>query len=85
MLVMCHNTKFDVPDQLIDQFVKDFNSAPGGKYRENVLRIRCAIEEILGIVAKYPDLLFEKDKHTYFLRTLAMKQALEKLGILYDS
>jgi len=85
MLVECYGEEFDIPDLLIDQFLKDFDGLPGGKYREGVVQIRGSIDEILDIVADDPELLYEKEYHNDFIRALAMKQALGELGILYDS
>ena len=85
MQVICYDTEFDVPDLLIDQFMKDFDGLPGGKHREGVRQIRGSIEEILDIVADDPELLYEPEYQTDFIRALAMKQALGELGILYDS
>ena len=85
MLVECYGEEFDIPDLLIDQFLKDFDGLPGGKHREGVLQIRSSIDEILDIVAEDPELLYEKEYLDDFLRALAMKQALGELGILYDS
>jgi hypothetical protein len=85
MLVNCYGEEFDVPDLLIDQFIKDFDGLPGGKHREGVLQIRSSIDEILDIVAEDPELLYEREYLDDFLKALAMKQALGELGILYDS
>jgi hypothetical protein len=85
MLVECYGEEFDVPDLLIDQFLKDFDGLPGGKHREGVLQIRSSIDEILDIVSEDPELLYEKEYLDDFLRALAMKQAMGELGILYDS
>jgi hypothetical protein len=85
MLVECYGEEFDIPDLLIDQFLKDFDGLPGGKHREGVLQIRSSIDEILDIVAEDPELLYEKEYLDDFLRALAMKQAMGELGILYDS
>ena len=85
MLVECYGEEFDVPDLLIDQFLKDFDGLPGGKYREGVLQIRSSIDEILDIISEDPELLYEKEYLDDFLRALAMKQAVGELGILYDS
>ena len=85
MLVECYGEEFDVPDLLIDQFLKDFDGLPGGKHREGVLQIRGSIDEILDIVSEDPELLYEKEFLDDFLRALAMKQAMGELGILYDS
>ena len=85
MLVECYGEEFDVPDLLIDQFLKDFDGLPGGKHREGVLQIRSSVDEILDIVSEDPELLYEKEYLDDFLRALAMKQAMGELGILYDS
>lgn len=85
MLVECYGEEFDVPDLLIDQFMKDFDGLPGGKHREGVLQIREAIDEIIDVVSEDPELLYEKEYLDDFIRALAMKQALGELGILYDS
>ena len=85
MLVECFGEELDIPDLLIDQFIKDFDGLPGGKHREGVLQIRESIGEIIDIVADEPELLYEKEYMDDFIRALAMKQALGELGILYDS
>ena len=78
-------SKFDIPDLLIDKFLKDFETLPGSKYREGVYQLRDNIGEILDIVAEEPDLLHEPEYMADFLRALAMRQAMSNLGILYDS
>lgn len=85
MLVECYGEEFDIPDLLIDQFLKDFDGLPGGKHREGVLQIRGSIDEILDIVSEDPEILYEKEYLDDFIRALAMKQAMGRLGILYDS
>lgn len=85
MQVECYGEEFDVPDLLIDQFLKDFDGLPGGKHRENVLQLRASIDEILDIVSEEPELLYEKEYLEDFIKALAMKQAMGELGILLDS
>ena len=85
MLVEHYGSKFEVPDLLIDNFLKDFDSLPGSGYREGICQIRASIDEILEIVAEEPDIIEEPEYLLDFIRALAMKQALGKLGILYDS
>jgi len=84
-MVSCYGSEFDIPDLLIEKLVFDFNALPGSGYREGVQQIRDAIDEILEIVAIEPDILEEPEYRTDFLRALAMKQAMSKLGILYDA
>lgn len=85
MMVKCYGSEFDVPDLLVDKFVKDFDTLPGSGYREGVYQIRESINEILDIVVEEPEILHEPEYLTDFIRALAMRQAMEKLGILLDS
>lgn len=84
-MVEHYGSEFEVPDLLIDKFLKDFDSLPGSGYREGVCQIRDSIDEVLEIVEEEPDILEEPEYLLDFIRALAMKQALGKLGILYDS
>lgn len=85
MKVRCYDSEFDVPDLLIDKFFKDFETLPGSGYREGVCQLRNTISEILDVVTEEPEILHEPDYQVDFIRALAMKQAMGKLGILYDA
>jgi len=85
MMVECYGSEFEVPDLLVNKFLKDFETLPGSGYREGVYQLRESIYEILDVVADDPELLHEPDYHTDFIRALAMKQAMGELGILLDS
>ena len=85
MMVECYGSEFEVPDLLIDKFLKDFDTLPGSGYREGVYQIRESIDEILDIVAEDPDIIEEPEYLTDFIKALAMKQAMGELGILYDA
>lgn len=85
MMVEHYGSEFEIPDLLIDKFLKDFDSLPGSGYREGICQIRDSIDEVLEIVEEEPDILEEPEYLLDFIRALAMKQALGKLGILYDS
>jgi hypothetical protein len=78
-------SEFDIPDLLINKFSKDFDSLPGSGYREGVQQLRDCIDEILDVVAEEPEILEEREYMTDFLRALAMRQAMNGLGILYDA
>ena len=84
-MVEHYGSEFEIPDLLIDKFLKDFDSLPGSGYREGICQIRDSIDEVLEIVAEEPDIIEEPEYLTDFIRALAMKQAMDKLGILYDS
>jgi len=85
MMVEHYGSEFEVPDLLIDKFLKDFDSLPGSGHREGICQIRDSIDEVLEIVEEEPDILEEPEYLLDFIRALAMKQAMGKLGILYDS
>ena len=85
MKVEFYGSEFDIPDLLIDKFSKDFDALPGSGYREGVQRLRDCIDDILDVVAEEPDILEEHEYMTDFLRALAMRQAMNNLGILYDA
>lgn len=85
MKIECYGEEFEIPDLLIDKFVKDFNSLPGSGYREGICQIRESIGDILDIVSEDPEMLYEPEYLSDFFRALAMKQAMDNLGILYDS
>ena len=85
MLVQYYGSEFEIPDLLINKFLKDFSSLPGGSYREGVHQIRNSIEEITDMIAEDPEILHEPEYLSDFLKALAMKQALQNLGIFYDA
>ena len=85
MMVEYFGSEFDIPDLLINKFAKDFDSLPGSGYREGVQQLRDCIDEILDVVAEEPEILEEAEYMTDFLRALAMRQAMNNLGILYDA
>ena len=85
MIIEYFDAQFDIPDLLIDKFAKDFDGLPGGRYREGVDQIRSSIDEILGLISEEPELLHETEYLADFVSALAMKQAMSKLGILYDA
>ena len=85
MMVQYYGSEFEIPDLLINKFLKDFSSLPGGSYREGVHQIRNSIEEITDMIAEDPEILHEPEYLSDFLKALAMKQALQNLGIFYDA
>jgi len=85
MRVECYDQEIEVPDIMIDKFIKDFETLPGSGYREGVCQLRASINEIVDMVAEDPEILFEFEYLTDFIKALAMKQAMGELGILYDA
>jgi hypothetical protein len=85
MLVECYGSQFDIPEILIDKFIKDFECLPGSGNRESVMQLRMSIDDILDIVAEEPEILEEKEYMSDFVKALAMQEAMAELGILHDS
>ena len=85
MMVACYGSEFEIPDVLIEKFLKDFDGLPGSGQRESIMQLRMAIDDILDVVAEEPEILHEPAYLTDFVRALAMQQAMGELGILYDS
>jgi enolase len=85
MLVKCFDSEFEVPDLLVDKFVKDFDGLPGNKNYDSILTLRECINTIIDTVSEYPEIIEDPMQMTDFLRALAMKKAMEKHGIFYDA
>lgn len=80
-----YNAEFDVPDLLIDKFIKDFEGLPGSGRNMEVNMLRDTIDSVLELVAQDPEMLEEQEFLSDFIRALAMKKAMEKHGIFYDA
>ena len=85
MMVQCYDSEFEIPDILIDKFVKDFDGLPGSGRNDLLADLRYNINEILDVVAEEPEIIEEPEYLADFIKALAMKKALEKHGILYDA
>ena len=85
MRVACYGSEFDIPDVLIDKYIKDFETLPVSGQRNSVMQLRMTIDDILDYVAEEPDMLHEFEIRADFVKALAMQQAMGELGILYDS
>lgn len=80
-----YDAEFDVPDLLIDKFMKDFEGLPGSGRNQEINMLRDSIDSVLDIVVQDPEILHEQEYLSDFIRALAMKKALEKHGIFYDA
>ena len=85
MKVQYWDSDFEVPDILIDKFVKDFDGLPGSGQRSSVLDLRESIEEVLDFILEEPEMLHEKIYLNDFIKALAIRQALQYHGVLYDA
>jgi hypothetical protein len=85
MMVKYYESEFDIPDILVEKYTKDFDGLPGSGQYEAVAQLRGSINEIVDIVAEEPEIIHEPEYLHDFIRALAMKQALQNHGILYDA
>jgi hypothetical protein len=85
MMVQCYDTEFEIPDFIIDKFIKDFDSLPGSGNRESVLQLRYSVEEVIEAVAEDPEMLYDKGYVADFVQAIAMREALQYHGILHDA
>lgn len=85
MKVACYGSEFEVPDLLIDKYIKDFDGLPGSGQRESIMQLRMAIDDILDYIAEEPEMLEEANIRADFVKALAMQEAMGELGILLDS
>ena len=75
MMVQCYDSEFEIPDFVIDKFIKDFDGLPGSGDRESVLQLRDSVEEML----------YDKSCVADFIQAIAMREALQYHGILHDA
>lgn len=85
MRVKCYGAEFEIPDLLIEKFIKDFDGLPGSGKHLEVNMLRDSVGEVLDLVAQDPDMLHEPEYLRDFIQALAIKKALEKHGIYYDA
>ena len=85
MNVECYGEQIEVPDTLIEKYVKDFDGLPGKSMRESVMDLRGTVWEVIDYVADDPQALEDKTTMSDFINALAMKQALTKHGLYLDS
>lgn len=85
MKVKFYNAEFDVPDLMIEKFVKDFDGLPGRGFNDEVNMLRDSIGSIFDVVAEDPEILHEPEYLSDFIKAMAMKKAMERHGIFYDA
>jgi hypothetical protein len=85
MEIEFYKAKFNVPDLMIQKFVKDFEGLPGSGRNVEVNILRDSIDSVLDLVTHDPEILHEPEYLDDFIRALAMKKAMETHGIFYDA
>ena len=85
MMVQWYDQEFDVPDEMVQKYVRDLGVLPGSSHRDLVYSMRRSINEIMGCVLKDPTLLYEEQHMKDFMKALATKKAMEIHGVMYDA
>jgi len=85
MKVKFYSAEFDIPELMIDKFIKDFDTLAGSGKREEIGILRDSIGSIFEVVAEDPEILHEPEYLSDFIQAMAMKKAMEKHGIFYDA
>jgi hypothetical protein len=85
MNVECYGEQIEVPDMLIEKYIKDFDGLSGKSMRESVMDLRGTVWEVIDYVADDPQSLSDGAIMSDFINALAMKQALSKHGLFLDS
>lgn len=85
MKVECLGNNIEVPDYLIDTYIKQFDGLPGSGNREAVLQLRGTMYDVIDYIAEDPEALHEVEYRNDFINALAVHRALEVHGLLHDS
>jgi hypothetical protein len=85
MQVEAFGKVMEVPQSMVDMFIKDFETLPGSGQRESVLQLRRTVFEVLDYIAEEPEALDEYEYRHDFIKAIAMHFALQQHGLLLDS
>ena len=85
MKVKFYSAEFDIPELMIDKFIKDFDTLAGSGKREEIGILRDSIGSIFDVISQDPEILREPEYLSDFIQAMAMKKAMETHGIFYDA
>jgi len=85
MIVEYYNETFNVPDNIIDEYVKGYTELKNIELKEELDILRNCVYQLLILVEKAPRILNKESIRDDFLNTLAMKEALFRLNLLHDA
>ena len=85
MIAILNGAQFHIPDELIEEYIIDFMPLKNYGHRDSLITLREDIIDIFDVVMQDPEALYEPEFLEEFVQTLAMRQALQKIGILYDA
>jgi hypothetical protein len=78
-------SKIEVPDYLINSYIKQFDGLPGSGNREAILELRNTMYDVIDYIAEDPEALHEYECRSDFINALAVQKALEIHGLLHDA
>lgn len=77
--------KFDIPDEMIEDYRTDFEAFRKPEMRENLNIVRESLYDMMLLVEMEPKILTKSQHVVKFAEALAMKQALFDLRLLHDA
>ena len=85
MIAKLHGAEFHIPDELVDDYAVQFHPLKKWDNRDNLVVLREDILDIFDVVMQDPEALYDPEFLGEFIETLAMRHALQKIGILHDA
>jgi hypothetical protein len=85
MKIECLGKTIEIPEHLIDSYVKNFETLPGSGQRDAVLHLRNSVYEVFDYLVEDPEIIEEQEFRDDFIKAWAVYRALEIHGILHDS
>ena len=85
MKIECLGSVIEIPQDLIDSYVRNFETLPGSGQRDSVLYLRDSVYEVFDYLAEDPEALEEPGYKRDFIKAWAVYKALEIHGLLHDS
>jgi hypothetical protein len=77
--------KFDIPEQMIEDYRTDFEAFRDPDKREDLNIVRESLYDMMMLVELEPKILNKSEHVIKFAEALAMKQALFDLKLLHDA
>lgn len=85
MLAKLNGAEFYIPDELVDDYANQFIPLKKWDNRGSLNELREDILDIFDVVMQDPEALYDPEFLEEFVQTLAMRQALLNIGMLYDA
>ena len=76
---------YEIPENLIQQFMVELHPATLPGERESLEEIREMTGLVLDTIRSEPELMDHKEYEDDYIKAVAMREALARFGILYDA